>query len=252
MPADDAETEPRPTTGETPPDLEASSSSYGPIRRRVCGKSDDKAMYRPAAMREDDFVEIMREVVPQLIDQAVEQTRTAEGDWSSASKRPLESSDGTEPLPSRPRMSSGVEEVLSVEEMTSCQDEIDVLIAAHVQKKATKELPACGNSPELQPMVNESKMTEWSTILEKGAVKVHLGKRAQTICEKFPHRFIGSRFVITRKPLEEGAHVDEADVNTFKVKSRWCLQGHLDPDLETKAQDRCSSLRRSACPVESC
>ena len=237
MPADDAEAESRPITGETPPDPEVPSSSYGPIRCRVYGKSDDRAMYRPAAMREDDFVEIMREVVPQLIDQAVEQTRTAESDRTSASKRPLESSDGTEPLPSRPRVSSGVEEALSVEEVASCQDEIDILIAAHVKKKATKELPACGNSPELQSMVNESKTTEWSTILEKGAVKVHLGKRAQAIREKFPHRFIGSRFVITRKPLEEGAHVDEADVNTFKVKSRWCLQGHLDPDLETKAQD---------------
>jgi hypothetical protein len=117
MPADDAEAESRPITGETPPDPEVPSSSYGPIRCRVYGKSDDRAMYRPAAMREDDFVEIMREVVPQLIDQAVEQTRTAESDRTSASKRPLESSDGTEPLPSRPRVSSGVEEALSVERL---------------------------------------------------------------------------------------------------------------------------------------
>ena len=189
MPVDDADAESRPTTGETPLDPEVHSSSYGPIRRRVYGKSDDRAMYRPAAMREDDFVEIMREVVPQLLDQAVEQTRTAESDRSSASKRPLESSDGTEPLPSRPRVSSGVEEALSVEEVASCQHEIDVLITAHIQKKATKELPACGNSPELQSMVNESKTTEWSTIFQKGAVKVHLGKRAQAIREKFPHRF---------------------------------------------------------------
>jgi hypothetical protein len=194
-------------------------------------------MYRPAAMREDNFVEIMREVVPQLIDQAVEQTRTAESERSAASKRPLESPDGAEPVPCNPQVASGAEEVLSVEEVSACQDEIDVLIAAHVQKKAAKELPASGNSPELQAVVNESKLTEWSTIFEKGAVKVHLGKRAQAIREKLSHRFIGSRFVITRKPLEEGAHVDESDLNTFKVKSRWCLQGHLDPDLETKAQD---------------
>ena len=42
--------------------------------------------------------------------------------------------------------------------------------------------------------------------------------------------------MITRKPVEEGANVIESDPSTFKVKSRWCLQGHLDPDLEAKAQ----------------
>ena len=44
-------------------------------------------------------------------------------------------------------------------------------------------------------------------------------------------------FVITRKPVEEGTRVNDSDPNTSRVKSRWCLQGHLDPDLEQKAMD---------------
>ena len=43
--------------------------------------------------------------------------------------------------------------------------------------------------------------------------------------------------MITRKPLEENQHVDPNDPTTFKVKSRWCLQGHLDPDLDQKLED---------------
>eukprot|EP00435_Cladocopium_sp_Y103_P010124 s1396_g2.t1 len=215
-----------------------SSSTYGPIRRRVYGKSADQAMYRPPAMRDEDFVEIMHEIAPQLIDQAMEETRSASSsERLQAPKRHLDNADAEEPAVSRARVSSGAEEVLCVSEVSACQDDIDVLIAAHVQKKATKEIHHSGHDSHMQSLINASKAAEWSTILEKHAVKVHLGKRAQAIREKFPHRFIGSRFVITRKPLDEGSHFDEHDPNTFRVKSRWCLQGHLDPDLETKAQD---------------
>jgi hypothetical protein len=35
-------------------------------------------------------------------------------------------------------------------------------------------------------------------------VKVHYGKKAQMLKEKHPDRFIGRRFVITRKAIEEG------------------------------------------------
>ena len=131
----------------------------------------------------------------------------------------------------------GGEEVLLVEEMNACNNDIDVLIAAHVQKKATKELPHSGNTADLQKLVNESKAAEWSTILEKGAVKVHYGKKAQALKEKHPDRFIGSRFVITRKAVEEGVNVNVDDPTTYKIKSRWCLQGHLGPDLDKKVQD---------------
>ena len=38
--------------------------------------------------------------------------------------------------------------------------------------------------------------------------KLHFGRKAQQIREQYSHRFIGSRFVLTRKPLEEGAVID--------------------------------------------
>ena len=98
----------------------------------------------------------------------------------------------------------GGEEVLLVEEVNACNNEIDVLIAAHVQKKATKELPHSGNAADLQKLVNAPKAAERTTIPEKGAVKVHYGKKAQMLKEKHPDRFIGRRFVITRKAIEEG------------------------------------------------
>jgi hypothetical protein len=234
-----------PGVSSTPTEPEQSSSSYGPIRRRVHGKSDENALYRPPAMREDDFIEIMREVVPQLVDQAIEQVQSEASDRTPAMKRALEDPETPDPHRSKPSseeamsaaLDHGGEEVLLVEEMNACNNDIDVLIAAHVQKKATKELPHSGNTADLQKLVNESKAAEWSTILEKGAVKVHNGKKAQALKEKHPDRFIGSRFVITRKAVEEGVNVNVDDPTTYKIKSRWCLQGHLDPDLDRKVQD---------------
>lgn len=41
---------------------------------------------------------------------------------------------------------------------------------------------------------------------------------------KTEHRFIGSRFVVVNKSDEDGE----------RVKSRWCLQAHLDPDFREK------------------
>ena len=37
--------------------------------------------------------------------------------------------------------------------------------------------------------------------------------------------------------MSEETAVDPNDLNSFSVKGRWCLQGHLDPDLEQKALD---------------
>ena len=51
-----------------------SLSSYEPIRRRVAGKSGEAALHRPAALRQDDFIEIMREVVPELLQNALGQS----------------------------------------------------------------------------------------------------------------------------------------------------------------------------------
>ena len=80
-----------PTGHEQPaPVSEDTSESYGPVRRSlvlVLAKSGPLTMFRPAAMKHDDLVEVMREVVPQLIDQ----TMTSE--TASGSESKLEASE---------------------------------------------------------------------------------------------------------------------------------------------------------------
>jgi len=108
---------------------------------------------------------------------------------------------------------------------------------AHKTKKMSKELHHSNNPPELQKMVDDGKRAEWETILSKqDAVRVHYGRKAAQIKRDDPDRFIGSRFALTRKPLEEGADVDPNSWDSFRVRGRWCLQGHLDPDLSEKAE----------------
>lgn len=72
---------------------------------------------------------------------------------------------------------------------------------------------------------------------KQNAIKIHYGKVAAAIRRDKAHRFIGSRFVFTRKPQDEGQEVDRHDLSTLVVKGRWCLQGHLDPDLQVKAEE---------------
>ena len=61
-------------------------------------------------------------------------------------------------------------------------------------------------------------------MLSEAATRVHKGAEAQRIRDRYPDRFVGSRFVITNKVDEDGE----------RVKARWCLQGHLDPDVMSK------------------
>jgi hypothetical protein len=104
-------------------------------------------------------------------------------------------------------------EVLSVQEVSDLMPQwqedptCEALVANHLQKKTSKEIPPSNNDPTLQHLVDESKTSEWQTLIENGAIKVHYGKRTEAINI---HRFI-SRFVITRKPLEENQHVDPND-----------------------------------------
>ena len=92
-------------------------STYGPVRpitRRVAGKDGPLSLYRPPAMKHDDFVDAMKEVIPELVEQAI----MSESARSSGIKRPLadvehgssEASNASEPSSSRAR----VHEVLSV------------------------------------------------------------------------------------------------------------------------------------------
>eukprot|EP00435_Cladocopium_sp_Y103_P043648 s1565_g12.t1 len=217
------------------------AGSYGPIRRRVTGKNAEVALYRPPAMQEDDFAEMMRELVPRLIENATQSQPPSSGSPSSASQgtkrdRDTGNDDSTEGPPTvRSRVETN--EVLYVEEVLDLWDRggVEALMSAHLQKKSAKELPPSGNDAETQKLVDESKSVEWSTLIEKGAVRVHYGKKALHLRETQPDRFMGSRFVIIHKPVVEGQNVDLSDPSSFKIKSRWCLQGHLDPDLDKKA-----------------
>ena len=204
---------------------EASSSSYGPVRRRVSGKDGPQSIWRPAALRQDDFVDLMKEVVPKLI---VDMSTAPDASMPESSKRAHE--EATEPSDSCPEppvskaRTEPATEVLSVECLNSDHLDLEVLLADYLKKKMQKELPHSNNQPSLQTKVDAGKRDEWQTLLNKGnVVRLHYGKKAREIKEKFGHRFIGSRFVLTRKAVVEEKPIDTNDPNTFTVKGRWCL-----------------------------
>ena len=220
------------------------SSTYGPMRK-VRGKNGPDALWRPPSMKQEDYVSIMQEVAPQLISNLLhqEQSEVADSSMSASGqsgKRNHEqsgSSSSEEPATSKQRTTSPSTEALSVEWLDSC-DTAEVLIAEYLKHKAAKEIPHSNNLPEVQKKVDQGKRLEWETMVNKpGVVKVHYGKHAQKIREEQAHRFIGSRFVLTRKAIEEGQVVKPDDPTTYTVKGRWCLQGHLDPDLQQKAEE---------------
>ena len=217
-------------------------STYGPMRR-VPSKNGPASLYRPPAMRKQDFVDMMREVVPRVIEHATQPEASPSSSHAETHKPSLESLDPAEPPSSRQRVDA-VSEVLTVEEVSElCQQFEDpnmsheIMMASYLQKKTSKELPHSNNHPDLQSLIDESKKAEWSTIVDKQAVRIHYGKRAAQLLKSHPDRFIGSRFVITRKAADESRPIVDDDPSTYRVKSRWCLQGHLDPDLDRKVQD---------------
>ena len=88
----------------TEPELEShaapgdGTNTYGPLRRKVLGKSGPQALYRPAKLKEDDFAEIMREIVPDLIEQTLasessQSAQLSETERSSSVKRALSPSE---------------------------------------------------------------------------------------------------------------------------------------------------------------
>lgn len=221
------------------------------MRRKITGKHGPLTLWRPAPLIPEDFTEIMREIVPQIIDQnlqavsaedaPMEDEHASAPSSGSGQKRPASpSSAADQPMASRPRVDTA-DEALSVQCVNELWDQwteqrdIEQLVVNYMQKKTSHELPHSNNEPCLQEMIDDSKVTELNTIISKGAIRIHYGKKAQEIKKKHANRFIGSRFVITRKPLQENGHYDPLDPKTYRVKSRLCLQGHLDPDLSEKA-----------------
>ena len=75
------------------------SSQYGPMRR-IPSKNGPAALYRPPAMREHDFAEMMKDVVPRLLEHAMNPADTP----VASQKRPVDVRECfTEPPSSRPR-----------------------------------------------------------------------------------------------------------------------------------------------------
>ena len=67
-PADQAMNDP-----EREPSAPVDPLSYGPVRRRVAGKSVSASMFRPGRMQVDDCSELMNEIVPQLVEDTLQE-----------------------------------------------------------------------------------------------------------------------------------------------------------------------------------
>ena len=241
------------------------ASGYGPVRRRMGQKGSPSQLYRPCALLQDDFAEMMQELVPRLVTQAIE-TQAEDSDMpatvsssasvpdnsapaASSSARGSKREASVEASQEGKRQATGPVNVAS-EAMsdtvgdTSSADlpawesllaqagdvdqEFEALVAAHINKRAAKEIPATGNDVELQHQVDEAKLLEWQTVSGRHATRLVLGREAAEVRRRFADRIMGSRYVCTWKQEEEGPK---------RVKARWCLQGHLDPDLQQKAED---------------
>eukprot|EP00435_Cladocopium_sp_Y103_P071090 s130_g36.t1 len=264
---------PEPVVGalEAPPETEAASSStqsaavahphaeldkssaYGPIRNvrsRVPSKSGPLTLFRPPAMKQDDFVEVMQEVVPQLIDETIQSEASShKRSASETAEQPEAKAPRTEEstAPEHPIAYVGVASCEAVESkelwdtfVSSEDTAIEVMVAQYYNKRAQKEIPASNNEPLLQGQVDQAKVSEWQTLIDKQAVRVVPPREARWIRKNQPHRIMGSRYVVVKKPeediIENGIQPDPSNLAHWKVKARWCLQGHLDPDLDKKVQ----------------
>ena len=260
-----SEQQPLVARSETPADsapTPPSEPTYGPIRRRIAGKNGPGALYRPAPMRADDFSDMMNEIMPELVGRIVDSTAPAEANMESprgdSAKRSLSPDQDTESQPSHVLRSSGPAsgsrdrpedtEVLACAAVqpvskTRCgelsqqdKDELltmyhanvpyDVMLVTYHQKRGSKEIPHVNQPTEQQAKIDEAKLAEWHVIESKNAGRLVLGDEADNVRNKLSHRIMDSRYVVTLKQ-EEDAPV--------KIKARWCLLGHRDPDLSEKA-----------------
>jgi len=146
----------------------------------------------------------MREVFPRLIEELPQ-----DESMPVSHKRGLESSSSElEPAANRVRTETPVSEILSVELLNGPID-VEALIADNLQKKMEKELPHSNNEASLQKVIDSGKAAEWKTLIEKpNVLKIHYGQAAKRILSESSPGFIGSRFVITRKAIEEGQDIN--------------------------------------------
>ena len=172
---------------------------YGPIRFRHSTKKPE-VLYRPPEMVQSDFQEASLEL--------------------SREKRAASREPSSEPAPKHGKCSGDC--MLALAKTVEC---VEVFLAGFLKKKLQTELHHSNNPSDVQELIDESKVVEWSTLLhEKGVIEVINPKQADEIRTRQPNRIMSSRFVITKK-VEDGQ---------TRMKSRWCLRGHHDPDLVKK------------------
>eukprot|EP00435_Cladocopium_sp_Y103_P016757 s3691_g4.t1 len=205
-----------PSAPVTAPDSAAAdgSSDYGPIRRRLPSKSGPLTLHRPAATRHEDFVDVMRDVIPHMVHDAV-----------SSLKR--EAGDETEGHVDKSARTLATEQ-LSVQSLSS-ED------AHELWESLQAGVPHEVHRSMLQ------RLMEWNTLTDKQAVRLLSPAEASWVRKHQSHRIMGSRFVLVKKAMEDivenGISPEPDNPAHWKVKARWCLQGHLDPDLSTKAKE---------------
>ena len=234
---------------------ESSSSSYGPMRRRVSGKNGPQAFYRPSPMRSEDFSEMMNEIMPRLMERVIQDQGSQEAtavvsprgvgtkrshdtdgqDDQGPSQVPrveaLSPSDSPE-SPNEALVCGSVQHELSLSDQNELADmfqagvPVEIMLASYHQKRGSKEIPHVNQPPDQQRLIDEAKLAEWHVIEGKHAGRLVIGEEAQLVRQKLAHRVMDSRYVVTLKQ-EEDAPV--------RVKARWCLLGHRDPDLSAKA-----------------
>ncbi len=221
---------------------EMNTNEYGPVRRRYHHKSkqdpwdidnsrtedpNGEVLVRPPGCETDDFAEMMSEIIPQIaVPSSFNELSSPSSPRGGGHKRAA-SKEAESPRPANVPKADDVEELLCEIEKgnkTENRSAVHCLLATFLLKKQQKELPVKGNPPDLQERIDQSKGIEWETLSNKQAVKVWKGADALKFKNKYPDRFIGSRFVVTNKQDEDGE----------RVKSRWCLQGHSDPDFADK------------------
>ena len=202
---DDVRTEPFPAAAPKSQSTVPKSSQYGPIRFTHTTKKPG-VLIRPPEMIQSDFAEAVAD--------------------HSSEKRASSRTPSCEAPTKVSRTEAMAATVKTVET-------IEVFLANFLRKKMQTELHHSNNPPEIQEAIDESKLVEWLTLQdEKRAIRVLDPREAALVRRRKPDRIMSGRFVITQ---------EHEDGNT-RMKSRWCLRGHHDPDLMEKvAAGKCQS-----------
>lgn len=200
------------------------SSSYGPLRLRITGKGPDRFVepFQTIESHPEDLSEMLTNLQSSLNEDVPAESSSPR---ASGHKRMASVTNDSAVEPPKHRSKTEEDDVL----LASTGQTADVYMAAFLQKRHQKELPVTGNPEELQSQIDLAKTAEWETLVGKGAVQVWKGEAAKRIRTEHADRFIGTRYVVTRKEDEDGP----------RVKARLCVQGHLDPDFKEKINSGC-------------